>query len=74
MLKFVEIDNAPGMARDISSHAVISTDPQKMNEYNARKSAAELRAVEVTKHQIEIDELKNDMKEIKSMLSALLQR
>lgn len=74
MLNLVEIDNEPGMARDIFSHAVVSTDPQKMNEYNARKAAAELRASELRKHQEEIDGLKNDMKEIKSMLSALLQR
>lgn len=67
MLNFVEIDNQPGMARDISSHAVVSTDPKKINEYNARKAIAAQQA-------FEIDILKNDMKEIKSMLSALLQR
>lgn len=74
MLNFVQIDNEPGMIRDVSNHAVISNDPQKMNEYNARKAIAESRASELIKHQQEIDELKNGMKEIKSMLSALLQR
>ena len=74
MLNYVNIDNEPGMIRDISSHAVISNDVNKMNEYKARKAIAELRTMELAKHQEEIDGLKNDIKEIKSMLSALLQR
>jgi len=74
MLNFVQIDNEPGMIRDISSHAVISADPQKINEYNARKVVAASRHAELTKHQKEIDELKNDITEIKSMLLALLER
>lgn len=55
------------MARDITSHAVVSISPDKVNDYYARRKIAE-------SQQKEIDVLKEDIQQIKSMLQALLQR
>lgn len=66
MLKYVKIDNEPNLIRDISNHAIISS-AQKINEYNARKKA-------MSEKDKEIQSLKNDVQEIKTMLQALMQR
>lgn len=56
-----------GLARDMSSHAVISTSEEVFADYQKRKSLA-------AKQQEEINTLKKDISEIKSMLQALTQR
>lgn len=67
MHNLVKIENMKGLARDISSHAVISTSEEVFNDYHKRKSIA-------TKQQEEINAMKQDIGEIKSMLQALIKR
>ena len=74
MHNLVQIESDNSLARDMSSHAVISMSPEKVDQYKARKKVAEQQALEVNRQQQEIDNLKDDIKEIKSMLHALLQR
>jgi len=74
MHNLVKIEGDDSMARDISSHAVISISPDKANDYYARRKIAESKANELAKQQQEINELKDDIQQIKSMLQALLQR
>jgi hypothetical protein len=74
MHNIVEIEGDKTLARDISSHAVITVSPDKLNDYQARKRIAEQKASELARQQEEIEELKDDIKQIKSMLQALLQR
>jgi glucan phosphorylase len=74
MHNIVEIEGDKTLARDISSHAVITVSPDKLNDYQARKRIAEQKASELALQQEEIEELKDDIKQIKSMLQALLQR
>jgi hypothetical protein len=74
MHNIVEIEGDKTLARDISSHAVITVSPDKLNEYQVRKRIAEQKASELARQQEEIEELKDDIKQIKSMLQALLQR
>lgn len=70
----VQIENNNSLARDITSHAVIAVSADKANDYHARKKIAEAKASELARQQQEIDGLKNDIHEIKTMLQALLQR
>ena len=74
MHNLVQIESDNSLARDISSHAVIALSSDKANEYYTRKKIAEAKANELARQQQEIDGLKNDIQEIKSMLQALLQR
>jgi hypothetical protein len=74
MHNIVEIEGDKTLARDISSHAVITVSPDKLNDYQSRKRIAEQKASELARQQEEIEELKDDIKQIKSMLQALLQR
>lgn len=74
MHNIVEIEGDKTLARDISSHAVITVSPDKLNDYQARKRIAEQKSNELARQQEEIEELKDDIKQIKSMLQALLQR
>lgn len=74
MHNLVQIEGDSSLARDISSHAVIAVSADKANDYHARKKIAEQKANELARQQQEIDGLKNDIQEIKSMLQALLQR
>lgn len=67
MHNLIKIENMNGLARDPSSHAVISTSDEAFRDYHKRKSLA-------AKQQEEIDAMKQDIGEIKSMLEALLQR
>ena len=74
MHNLIQIETDKSLARDMSSHAVISMTPEKVDQYRARKKVAEQHALESARQQEEIDNLKDDIKEIKSMLHALLQR
>lgn len=74
MHNLVQIESDNSLARDMSSHAVILMSPEKVDQYKARKKVAEQLALQTVQQQQEIDNLKDDIKEIKSMLNALLQR
>lgn len=58
--------------RDMSSHAIISTDDVAFNSYKARREVEKKRQAVIDKQVQEIESLKNDMLEIKQMLSQIL--
>jgi hypothetical protein len=74
MHNLVQIESDNSLARDMSSHAVLTINPDKINDYYARKKIAEEKYNKLSRQQQEIDALKGDIKEIKTMLLALLQR
>lgn len=74
MHNIVAIDSDKTLARDIASHAVIAISPDKVNEYLRRKALAEQKVSELSRQQNQIDEMKTDINQIKSMLQALMQR
>jgi len=74
MHNLLKIENMNGLARDVSSHAVISTSKETFQDYRRRKNLAEMQLNESKRQQEEIDSLKQDISEIKSMLQALMKR
>ena len=74
MHNLIKIDSIEGMARDVSSHAVVSTSSTSINDYLARRKAMQDRDSRFEEQQEQIDSLKNDLNDIKTMLKALLQR
>jgi hypothetical protein len=74
MLNLVQIESDSSLARDISSHAVISMTDDKLKEYQTKRKIAESRESLFLSQQKEIESLKNDVSEIKQMLQVLIQR
>jgi len=74
MHNFVQIETDSSLARDITSHAVINVSEEKVNEYKMKKKIAESRESLMLKQQSEIDSLKNDIYEIKTMIQTLIKR
>lgn len=74
MHDLVKIESMNGMARDISSHAVISTSTEAFEDYQRRKALAIERNSVLQKQQEEINALKDNLEEIKQMLQALIKR
>jgi hypothetical protein len=74
MHNIVQIEGNNGLIRDMSSHAILNTSSEQIDSYNSRKKVAQLRELELSKQKEEINSLKEDVKEIKAMLEALLKR
>ena len=74
MNQYVKVEGHKGLVRDMSTGAIINTNRTEYEEYMARKRLAEQREVEISKHSEDINILKNEMQEIKSMILQLLQK
>jgi len=74
MHNVVQIEGDNSLARDISSHAVITMSDDKIKDYQAKRKIAESRESLMMSQQREIDTLKNDISEIKQMLQVLIKR
>lgn len=63
--KFAKVEGHESLMRDMSSHAILSTNEEEYQAYR--------RSRDVVKRQSkEIEQLRSDMQDIKEMLSALL--
>ena len=70
--QFAQVEGHNSLVRDMSSHAIISTDDAGYNAYKSRRELEKKRQATIEKQVQEIECLKNDMLEIKQMLSQLL--
>lgn len=73
-MEYVKVEGHNSLARDLSTGAIINTNRTEYEEYMARKRLAESRELEISKHSEDINILKNEMQEIKSMILQLLQK
>lgn len=71
---YVKIENKDGLVRDISSGAVLNTNRTDYENYQIRKKQAELAKEQASKQVEEINNLKNELTEIKQMLLALMNK
>jgi wobble nucleotide-excising tRNase len=74
MQQYLKVEGHNGLVRDMSTGAIINTNRTEYDEYMARKRQAEQREMEISKHSEDINILKNEMQEIKSMILQLLQK
>ncbi len=74
MNQYVKVEGHNGLVRDMSTGAIINTNRTEYDEYMARKRQAEQREMEISKHSEDINILKNEMQEIKSMILQLLHK
>lgn len=66
--KLVKIENEPGFLKDKTSQAVISTDNSALEAYRAKRK----RDIEMQTKFDEINNIKQDVAEIKDMLRQIL--
>lgn len=71
---YVKIQNKDGLVRDMSSGAVLNTNKTDYENYLQRKRQADLAKEQVSKQVEEINNLKNELSEIKQMLLALMNK
>ena len=71
---YVKIENANGLVRDMSSGAVLNTNQTDYENYLNRKRQSELSKEQTSKQVEEINNLKNEISEIKQMLLALMNK
>ena len=70
--QFAQVEGHNSLVRDMSSHAIISTDDAGYMAYKTRREVEMKRQAVINKQVEEIESLKNDMLEIKHMLSQIL--
>lgn len=71
---FVQIKSKDGLVRDMSSGAVLNTNQTELENYLARRSQSKHAKEQIAKQAEEINNIKNEICEIKQMLVALLNK
>lgn len=71
---FVNIKSKDGLVRDMSTGAVLNTNQTEFENYLARKSQSKQAKEQIAKQTEEINNIKNEICEIKQMLVALLNK
>ena len=74
MTDFLKVLGHNGLVRDISSGAIINTNKTEYEEYMARVREAEERENAISQHTIEINNMKNELQDIKSLILQLLNK
>lgn len=74
MTDFLKVLGHNGLVRDISSGAIINTNKTEYEEYMARVKEAEERENAISQHTIEINNMKNELQEIKSLILQVLNK
>jgi len=74
-MNFLKVKGFDGLVRDTSNGAIINNNRAEYEKYIKQKTSAEERKKQldqVSKHSEEINNLKNELQEIKSMIFQLL--
>lgn len=69
---FAKVEGHNSLIRDMSSHAIISTDDADFEAYKSRRAAQIKQKQMLDQQNLEIQSLKSDIQEIKAMLGLLL--
>ena len=74
MSNFIPVEGMSGVYRDADSSAIVNRNTREYNAYMARKRAAEEKDSELNKMKEDLDTVKDEMSEIKSLLVSLNQK
>lgn len=74
MKAFLKVKDHPGLVRDPVSKAIISVDQQGRNDYNSKRLLVEKSTNSVNELREEVNNIKNDVLEIKQLLKNLLNK
>ena len=73
-IQFLKVEGIDGLVRDSNTHAILNTNDKEYETYVARRTAAKAQKLQLEQQGKEIQELKNDIGEIKQMLSILINK
>lgn len=71
-MNYVKVQNSDGLVRDMSSNAIINMNDKEYTSYMCRRSQAEERKRQINKQAEEIESIKTEMLEIKSLLLEMI--
>jgi len=70
-MAYLKVKEAPQYVRDTSSKAILNTDRSSLDEYYAQREIAKRKQNEMMKNSNRINQLEQDMQEIKQLLYKL---
>ncbi len=71
-MDFLKVAGHEGLVRDTSNGAILNTNLTDYENYIKQRDAAAQRNRQITEHTEEINNIKNELSEIKSLLTQLL--
>lgn len=72
MSKYLKVEGNSSLVREVSSQAIINKNDTDYKSYMLQKEALRSRRLEIQQQAAEINNLKEDLAEIKSMLQNIL--
>jgi wobble nucleotide-excising tRNase len=72
MTTFLKVEGHTSLVRDTATGAILNNNRTEFEEYLDRKKKIELRESEISQHTEDINNIKNDLSDIKKMLNHLL--
>ena len=73
-IELIPVEGKIGLYRDSDSTAIINCDKKAYSDYMKRKKIAETKNSELDKMKDEIETVKNELGDIKGLLSTLVQK
>jgi len=74
MSKYTPVEGFAGLYRDSNSQAIINRDRSAYETYIAQRDAMQSKAEQFEQMKQELDNVKNDIGDIKDMLSTIVQK
>lgn len=73
-MEYLKVEGHSDLVRDLSSRAIINTNKREYEEYMERVRMAEEKDQLLSQHTEDINNIKNDLQEIKTLLFALVNK
>ena len=73
-MQFLKVIGHEGLVRDTSTGAILNTNTTEYNEYIARQKKTVERDAEISQHTEDINNIKNELQDIKLLLLKLLNK
>ena len=74
MNKFLQVDSKAGLVRDMSSGAIINNSSSDYDNYQKRQLLAKERMSKIEQQEIDINNIKTDLVDIKQILLSMIER
>lgn len=71
---YLKVEGEDGLIRDIKTKAILNTNSKDYELYMARKNASRQQKEQLETQAMEIKQVKNELSEIKQMLSILINK
>jgi predicted transcriptional regulator len=73
-MQYLKVLGHEGLVRDTTTGAILNTNRTEYEEYIARQRKVEEREAEISQHTEDINNIKNELHDIKSLLLQILKK